>query len=119
MALVPREQRAQARALAGPEWLGADRRAGPLALVGDFNATPLSAAYRTLASRLIDARRAAPFARASPTFPSRMPLLAIDHVFFSAGVKVRAARTALDPLSRSASDHVPLVVDFYLEPGAP
>jgi len=115
LGLVPREQRAQAAALAGPEWLGAERRPGPLALVGDFNATPFAAAYRTLAAHLADARRAAPFARLLPTFPSRMPLLAIDHVFVSAGVTILAARTALDPLSRLASDHVPLIVDFRLD----
>jgi endonuclease/exonuclease/phosphatase family metal-dependent hydrolase len=116
LGLVPREQRAQAAALAGPDWLGASSRPDPLVLVGDFNATPLATAYQTLASRLTDARRAAPFARLLPTFPSRMPLLAIDHVFVSAGISVQAARTALDPLSRLASDHVPLIVDFRLEP---
>jgi endonuclease/exonuclease/phosphatase family metal-dependent hydrolase len=115
LGLVPREQRAQATALVGPEWLGAKRAADPLILVGDLNATPFAAAYRTLASRLTDARRAAPFARLLPTFPSRMPLLAIDHVFVSAGVTVQAVRTGLDPLSRLASDHVPLIVDFRLD----
>lgn len=116
LGLVPREQRAQAVALAGPTWLGGARRAGPTMLVGDFNATPLAAAYRTLAALLTDARRAAPFARGLPTFPSRMPILAIDHVFVSPGVRILAARTALDPLSRTASDHIPLIVDFRLEP---
>jgi endonuclease/exonuclease/phosphatase family metal-dependent hydrolase len=116
LGLVPREQRAQAQALIGTEWLGAGRSEDPLVLVGDFNATPLASAYRTLASRMTDARRLVPFARALPTFPSRMPLLAIDHVFVNAGVKVHGARTALDPLSRTASDHVPLIVDFSLEP---
>lgn len=115
LGLVPREQRAQALALAGREWLGGEQRANPLMLVGDFNATPLAAAYRTLASSLTDARRAAPFARALPTFPSRMPILAIDHVFVSPGIRIQSARTALDPLSRTASDHVPLIVDFRLD----
>jgi endonuclease/exonuclease/phosphatase family metal-dependent hydrolase len=117
LGLVPREQRFQALALTGREWLGAKRPIAPLILVGDFNATPFAAAYRTLASSLTDARRLAPFARALPTFPSRMPILAIDHIFVSAGVRVQGARTALDPLSRSASDHIPLIVDFRLDPG--
>jgi endonuclease/exonuclease/phosphatase family metal-dependent hydrolase len=116
LGLIPREQRAQASALAGPEWLHDERRVDPLVLVGDFNATPLAAAYRVLASSLTDARRLAPFARALPTFPSRMPILAIDHVFVSAGIRIQSVRTALDPLTRIASDHVPLVVDFHLEP---
>jgi endonuclease/exonuclease/phosphatase family metal-dependent hydrolase len=116
LGLAPSEQRAQALALVGREWLGAERSPSPLMMVGDFNATPLAVAYRTLASRLTDARRVAPFARGLPTFPSRLPILAIDHVFVSRGVRVQAARTALDPLSRSASDHVPLIVDFHLDP---
>jgi endonuclease/exonuclease/phosphatase family metal-dependent hydrolase len=45
---------------------------------------------------------------------ARLPILAIDHVFVSAGVKVQAVSTPLDPVSRIASDHLPLVVDFSL-----
>jgi endonuclease/exonuclease/phosphatase family metal-dependent hydrolase len=112
LGLVPREQRAQAEALVGPGWLGSAPPGEPLALVGDFNATRLSRAYQILASALRDARRAAPFARAGPTFPSGMPILAIDHVFVGAGLDIMAVRTPLDPLSRRASDHLPLAVDF-------
>src|ERR1700761_3114036 len=48
LGLVPHEQRAQARALMGPDWLGA-RQAGdpPVIVLGDFNATPYAATYRT------------------------------------------------------------------------
>jgi endonuclease/exonuclease/phosphatase family metal-dependent hydrolase len=114
LGLVPREQRGQALALAGDDWLGGAR--GPLILVGDMNATPRAGAYRTFAARLTESRRAARLSRRAPTFPSTFPVLAIDHVFVSAGVSVHAVRTPLDPLSRLASDHVPLVVDFSLAP---
>ncbi|MEJ0065004.1 MAG: endonuclease/exonuclease/phosphatase family protein [Caulobacteraceae bacterium] len=116
LGLVPREQRDQAEALAGADWLGAAM--GPLILVGDMNATPRTVVYRTFAARLTESRRAARFPARAPTFPSTFPVLAIDHVFVSAGVAVEGVRTPLDPLSRLASDHLPLVVDFSLTPAA-
>jgi endonuclease/exonuclease/phosphatase family metal-dependent hydrolase len=116
LGLVPREQRGQATALAGEDWLGAAAR--PLILVGDMNATARAAAYRSFSSRLIESRRAARLSRPAPTFPSTFPVLAIDHVFVSEGVVVEAVRTPLDPLSRLASDHLPLVVDFSLAPAS-
>ena len=114
LGLVPREQRDQAQALAGKAWLGARACRDPVMLVGDLNATALAMAYRILAARLRESRGAAPFARWVPTFPSRMPVLAIDHVFVSPGVEIQSVRTPLDDLSRRASDHLPLVVDFRL-----
>ena len=113
LGLVPHEQRAQARALMGGEWLGA-RRAGdpPVILLGDFNATPYAAAYRTFAGRLTDARRAAGGARATPTFPSRLPMLTIDHVFMDGLVRATHVQVTSSPVARVASDHLPLVVDF-------
>jgi endonuclease/exonuclease/phosphatase family metal-dependent hydrolase len=114
LGLAPREQRLQAAALAGGDWLGAAPAGAPLILLGDFNATPRYAAYRTLAAQLTESRRAARLSRRAPTFPSTFPVLALDHVFVSAAVSVEAVRTPLDPLSRLASDHLPLVVDFRL-----
>ena len=119
LGLVPREQRIQAAALAGRDWALAAAPDAPLVLVGDMNATPRSSAYRIMASRLAEARRAAPFSHRAPTFPSTFPVLAIDHVFASEGVVVDAVRTPLDPLTRLASDHLPLVVDLSLTPRKP
>ncbi|HUZ13834.1 MAG TPA: endonuclease/exonuclease/phosphatase family protein [Caulobacteraceae bacterium] len=114
LGLLPREQQMQAAALAGDDWLGAAPPAAPLALVGDFNATARTVVYRTFRARLVEARRAARLSRPAPTFPSSLPILAIDHVFVNAKIVVEAVRTPLDPLSRVASDHLPLVVDFHL-----
>jgi endonuclease/exonuclease/phosphatase family metal-dependent hydrolase len=114
LGLVPHEQRAQARALAGPEWIGCALRRDPLILLGDFNATPHQAVYRTLTGRLRDARASVEASRASPTFPSRLPMLALDHVFVSRTVQVQAVRAITAPLARMGSDHLPLIVDFAL-----
>jgi endonuclease/exonuclease/phosphatase family metal-dependent hydrolase len=42
-------------------------------------------------------------------------VLRIDHVFVSAGVRVLGLRASASSLSRLASDHLPLVMDFELE----
>ncbi|HEY1750661.1 MAG TPA: endonuclease/exonuclease/phosphatase family protein [Caulobacteraceae bacterium] len=116
LGLVPREQRIQAAALAGRDWVGAAPAGAPLVLLGDFNAIPRNAAYRIIAERLTESRRAARHRGPVPSFPSTFPVLPIDHVFVSGGVIVAAVRTPLDPLSRLASDHLPLVVDLSLGP---
>jgi endonuclease/exonuclease/phosphatase family metal-dependent hydrolase len=114
LGLVPREQQLQAAALVGPDWLGAAPDGAPMIVLGDLNATPRTLAYRRLAGQLTEARRLAKASRGALTFPARLPMLALDHVFVGAGVKVEAVGTPLDPLSRIASDHLPLVVDFSL-----
>ena len=113
LGLAPHEQKGQTAALIGPEWLAGKHRRDPIIMLGDFNATPRYAAYRALAAALPDARGTEMVGRA-PTFPSRLPMLAIDHVFVSKGIKVTAAHALTAPLTRLASDHLPLVVDFEL-----
>lgn len=116
LGLVPREQQIQAAALAGEGWLGNAARRDPLILLGDLNATSRTVAYRTLAGALSDAHgvRGARGGRVA-TFPSAMPVLRIDHVLVSAGVRVVRLAAAATPLARLASDHLPLVMDFELE----
>ncbi len=114
LGLVPREQRLQAEGLVGPDWLGGAGD-GPLVLVGDMNATPRNAAYRIFARRLTESRRMARPRRATPTFPSTFPVLPLDHVFLGRGLSVTAVSTPLDPLTRLASDHLPLVVDVSVD----
>jgi endonuclease/exonuclease/phosphatase family metal-dependent hydrolase len=113
LSLVPREQRLQAAALAGPDWLGAEPPAATIVL-GDFNATSPSIVYRTLAARLGDARRLATQRRASSTFPAAFPLLRIDHIFVSPDVRVERVEAPYTRATRAASDHLPLVMDFTL-----
>ena len=112
MRLMPREQQIQARALVGAEWMGDPACRAPTILLGDFNATASSVVYRTLNARLEAARRLAPVKTPTSTFPSALPVLRIDHIFVSPEIKVENVFVPFDPLTRAASDHLPLVMDF-------
>jgi len=115
LGLVPREQRLQAAALTGPEWLGDPRCQDPVILVGDFNATSVTRPYQSVAAKLADAQRSPAIPKALPTFPSAFPVLRIDHVFVSAGLRIMASQAPFSPLARMASDHLPLIIDFEIE----
>jgi endonuclease/exonuclease/phosphatase family metal-dependent hydrolase len=117
LGLSPRERARQVEALLGPEWLGLATQRGPAVLCGDLNVVSWSRAYRRFAARLRDAVRQPP-ARPRPTFPSRFPLLRIDHVFATADAEVVRADVPRTPQAVAASDHLPLVVEFRLA-GAP
>jgi endonuclease/exonuclease/phosphatase family metal-dependent hydrolase len=41
-------------------------------------------------------------------------VLRIDHLFVSPGIHVQDVFAPFDPLTRVASDHLPLVMDFEL-----
>ncbi|HEX5377680.1 MAG TPA: endonuclease/exonuclease/phosphatase family protein [Phenylobacterium sp.] len=116
LGLVPREQQIQASFLAGPAWLGHPERQGPTILLGDFNATASSVVYRTLETDLVAARALAPVRRPTATFPARLPVLRIDHVFVSPEIEVLDVSVPFSPLARAASDHLPLVMDFTVRP---
>lgn len=116
LGLVPREQRLQAAALVGREWLSHPELRGPVILVGDFNATSLARPYQRVSKRLVDAQKAPAIARTVPTFPSAFPVLRIDHCFVTPDIQVTAVRAPFSPLARMASDHLPLIVDFELAP---
>lgn len=114
LGLVPREQRLQALALAGPDWVGACD--GPTILTGDFNATSLTRPYKTLTRRLDDAQRRLGLKPSVKTFPSSFPAIRIDHCFVSPEIRVTAIQAPFSPLARMASDHLPLIMDFEIAP---
>jgi endonuclease/exonuclease/phosphatase family metal-dependent hydrolase len=118
LGLVPREQRLQAAALVGREWLGHPDCRDPVVLVGDFNATSLTRPYQRVITRLADAQRSPAVARTVPTFPSAFPVLRIDHAFVSPSINVKRVHAPFSPLARMASDHLPLMVDFEIASAA-
>jgi endonuclease/exonuclease/phosphatase family metal-dependent hydrolase len=113
LGLWSRERLVQIEALLGREWLSHPGCREPFVLTGDFNAPDRSRAYRRIVSRLTDAYRAAN-CRPKPTYPTRYPVLRLDHVFVSRGVEVVDMRTLRTPLARFASDHFPVIADLNL-----
>jgi len=102
--LRPVERRTQAQALAGE--LDAIENAGDApsvtVLMGDFNEWFLwGLALRRLGGRFL----AAPAPR---TFPARWPLFALDRIWVTPGVRAFALEAVRTPLTRAASDHLPL-----------
>ena len=118
--LLGAERIAQAEALLGTDWLGDPACRAPTVLLGDFNATGWSRSYRRLSERLTDARRLTGerrWRRGGASFPSRFPLLRIDHVFVSERVAVERVTVVDTPLAREASDHLPVLAEIRIDPG--
>jgi endonuclease/exonuclease/phosphatase family metal-dependent hydrolase len=51
------------------------------------------------------------------SFPAWLPLGALDKAFVRGALAVRQARIVRTSLTRVASDHLPLVIDFHLRAG--
>jgi endonuclease/exonuclease/phosphatase family metal-dependent hydrolase len=112
-----RERRRQAAALLSADILRDAALQHPLVLVGDFNSlSGRSAVPRWLRRQLVDCAREA--RDEAPTFPSRFPLLRLDHVYVDTALRVLGCEVLRTPLARRASDHLPLIVDLELSPAA-
>ncbi len=104
-----RERANQATTLLGPGWLGsAACRDAPCVLLGDFNAVPSSVVYRMFARGMRDVQMR-DGSRARATFPSRFPLLRLDHIFAGDCVVPLQAEVVSNLRTRTASDHLPLL----------
>lgn len=120
LGLLPHEQRIQAACLLGPDWLGHPQCRDPALLVGDLNAPARSGTYRRFAAALRDAARE-PAGAGPPaaTFPSRRPLMRLDHAFLRGAPRVISVEVIATALARIASDHRPLLVELDLAACSP
>ena len=112
LGLGRRERFMQAQLLAGPEWLGSATTSDPLILMGDFNSLPSSPAFQILARQLRDVRTLVDPAPSLKSFPTRLPLLAVDHILVNEGFDVNSVRIVRNAETKIASDHFPLVADL-------
>jgi endonuclease/exonuclease/phosphatase family metal-dependent hydrolase len=114
LGLGRRERLMQAELLAGAQWLGAVPTQEPVVLLGDFNSLPGSTPFKVLTRALRDIRTdLAPPPRLN-TFPTRLPLLAVDHIFVNARLRAASVKVVRNNETRCASDHFPLVADLTL-----
>ncbi len=111
LGLSRRERAAQVEALMGPGWLGHADCQQPVVLCGDFNALPRSPVHRAFRQTLRDAALQFQMKRRA-TFPSRFPLLRLDYLFVSEAVNVLEVQVPRTPLTRLASDHLPVIADL-------
>jgi endonuclease/exonuclease/phosphatase family metal-dependent hydrolase len=98
--------------------------AGPMVLVGDFNARPTAAEMVPIYSRFLDAwlEAGAPAAEnpngyTSPSNLAGLPTSRIDYAFVSPDVTVALTVVPIDSETRLAADHYPVVADIAL-PGS-
>ncbi len=102
----------QAQRLASAEHIGSASPQDALILLGDFNSLPTSRAIRFLGQSLRDARIAVGEGRLLRTFPTRLPAVAVDHIFANATLQPLSIAVHRSALARTASDHFPLVAEF-------
>jgi len=112
-----RERALQAGVLLGEGWLGPNPR--KTVLCGDFNARPGSRVHKSLCGVLCDAPACSTRPRALKTWPSRWPLMRLDHIFLSRDLRAKSCEVPRRGVERRASDHLPLVVDIEQVSGAP
>jgi len=108
------ERACQAKAITGPEWLTHPECHPPAILCGDFNALAGSPVYRVLTRHLHDVQRGVKGRLPRGTWPAQLPIMRIDHLFVTHNLKVRQVSVPRTPLTRLASDHLPLVVTLEL-----
>ncbi|MEF0943704.1 endonuclease/exonuclease/phosphatase family protein [Rhizobium sp. BR 362] len=117
LGLRGRDRVQQMTALLGPAWLpGSGKDIVSTVVCGDFNAVPASAAYR-LATRALKDVQLSGNQPPRPTFPSRYPLMRLDHIFVSPDLAVLGTTVPRNRLTSLASDHLPLIADIDLGDG--
>ncbi|NTH49300.1 EEP domain-containing protein [Agrobacterium rhizogenes] len=113
LGLRGRDRIQQMTTLLGPSWLQSGKDPTSTILCGDFNAVPASATYRLIARTLKDAQLS-DGRLAKPTFPSRYPMVRLDHIFVSRDLTVINAAVPRNRLTSLASDHLPLIAEIKL-----
>ncbi len=107
------ERRHQARKLLDDEILKKSDQSGPRVLLGDFNEW-----IRGLTSRLLKEHFQSAdiriHMRRSRTYPSVLPLVHLDHIYFDESLKLEGASLHRSRTALIASDHLPLTADFRL-----
>jgi endonuclease/exonuclease/phosphatase family metal-dependent hydrolase len=109
LGLGQRERFMQAKLLVGDEWVGRTNAKEALILMGDFNCLPNSRPYRLIAQQLRDASTLVTPRPNLRAFPTRFPLLAVDHIFVNERLHVESVTVVRNSQTRVASDHFPVL----------
>ena len=101
------ERTIQLRRLLKSRSLASLRNRSPLVIAGDYNDFWSSLGRRVMHG--VGFQTAGPAIR---TFPASLPLRPLDRVFYRGDLRAKDAFAGLTDVSRRASDHLPIVVDF-------
>jgi len=107
------ERRHQVRSLLSSEQIHEDL-SGPRVLVGDFNEWIKGLTTRMLSDRFESLNLELPV-RTRRSYPGLLPLLQLDQIYFERPLHVEKVELIRTPLSKIASDHLPLVATFSWE----
>ena len=88
-----------------------DDRTGPRIVIGDLNEWFPGRVGRALRREFTSLRR-------RRTHPAFLPLWALDRIYWDHAVRGESLRVHRTPLSRVASDHLPLVASLRIRPGS-
>ncbi len=114
LGLLAAERMAQIKVLLGREWLAGCPAEMPLVLCGDFNAGPSSPVCYRISQGLRGVQSVTGRLRSKKTFPSRLPVIRIDHIFISKKLTVNRTLVPRSALTMVASDHLPLIAELRL-----
>jgi endonuclease/exonuclease/phosphatase family metal-dependent hydrolase len=106
------ERRLQAEALLGPGWLSHPDCHEPRILCGDFNMS--SQREITCFDGVCVQARWKQVGPPPRTWPSVLPMIPLDHIFFSPGIVLQSVERPHDLRTRLASDHLPVIATFSI-----
>jgi len=117
LSLRSEERLEQVKGILGREWLNMGSHQVPTILCGDFNEGPRSPGHQLLRESFGEVK--SNMGKASPrrTLFSLLPLFEVDHIFFNGNLRVGSVSVPSTPLTRIASDHLPVIADIIIEPG--
>ena len=114
LSLRGKERFEQIKGLVGEQWLNIGSHNIPVIFCGDFNEGPSSMGHQLLKKYFGEVKSNMDEKSFKKTLFSYWPLFEVDHIFFSGDLKVECVNVPVTPLTRIASDHLPLVADFIL-----
>jgi endonuclease/exonuclease/phosphatase family metal-dependent hydrolase len=103
------ERKIQLRRLLGHPLLTHHMREAPIVVGGDFNDV-----WGNLGKRVLQPYGFASAGRKIRTFPSRVPMRSLDHIFVRGSLAAVRAYAGHTKLAKKASDHLPLIADLEL-----
>ncbi|MDD5069717.1 MAG: endonuclease/exonuclease/phosphatase family protein [Candidatus Omnitrophica bacterium] len=108
------ERYLQTKDLLSADWLGGYKKDIPIIFCGDLNSGPKSRSYKIISQEYKEVKVGFKKEQKRKTFYSYFPLFELDHIFYTGNISLASAQIPSIPLTRMASDHLPLIADFNL-----